>query len=92
MVQSEGGFEVITRNGSWQKVVSKLGYKDSKNIVPMLRHNYETILFPYDIFMSGATTAAKVRKGRVMLLSQHICKLQEGCYQNYDDWFLPGTR
>ena len=51
---------MLTRNCDWQKVVSKLGYKDEKNIGSLLGQNYEKILYPYDIFISGATTASKV--------------------------------
>lgn len=61
MVQNEGGFEMVTTNGDWQKVVSKLGYKEEKNAGPMLWQNYEKILYPYDIFISGASTASKVQ-------------------------------
>jgi len=60
VVQSEGGFEAITQSGEWQKVVSKLGYRNERNIAPMLCQNYEKILYPYDVFISGATTASKV--------------------------------
>jgi len=61
VVQSEGGFETITQDADWQKVVTKLGYKKEKNIGPVLWQNYEKILYPYDIFISGATTASKVQ-------------------------------
>lgn len=60
MVQAEGGFEAVTQNSDWHKVVSKLGYRNERTIGPMLWQNYEKILYPYDIFISGATTAAKV--------------------------------
>jgi len=62
-VQSEGGFDVVTRNCAWNKMVKKIGYEETKNIASMLCRNYEKILYPYDIFISGATTASKV----------HIC-------------------
>lgn len=61
MVQSEGGFETVTRNCDWKKVMSKIGYKEAKNIAPMLCQSYEKILYPYDIFMSGATASSKVQ-------------------------------
>jgi len=60
-VQSEGGFEAVTRNCDWKKVMSKIGYKEEKNIASMLCQNYEKILYPYDIFMSGATTSSEVQ-------------------------------
>jgi len=60
VVQTEGGYETVTRNHDWQKVVSKLGYGEEKNISPVLWQNYEKILYPYDIFLSGAATGSKV--------------------------------
>jgi len=41
--------------------MSELGYKDERNMGPLLWKNYENILYPYDIFISGATTASKVK-------------------------------
>lgn len=60
MVESNGGFENIARNFGWPTVVSKLGYKDEKRIGPSLSQTYEKILYPYDIFISGATTTSQV--------------------------------
>jgi len=60
VVQSEGGFEAVTQNSDWSKVVSKLGYRKETIIGPILWENYEKILYPYDIFISGATTGSKV--------------------------------
>ena len=59
-MQSEGGFETVVRNRDWQKVVSKLGYKAKQNLGPILLDEYEKILYPYDVFISGATTTPKV--------------------------------
>jgi len=61
VVQSEGGFEIVTRKSDWKKVVSKMGYSETKNIASMLLQNYEKILYPYDIFISGAVTVSEVQ-------------------------------
>lgn len=60
-MQSEGGFEAVTRNDEWQKVVSKLGFEEEKSLCLVLCEYYEKILFPYDVFVSGATTASEVQ-------------------------------
>lgn len=59
VVQEEGGFESCTREKKWSRVASRLGYnmqqKSRGPIASLLRQHYERILFPYDVFLSGAT-------------------------------------
>lgn len=59
VVQEENGFEYCTRERKWSKVASRLGYSVSRQnkgpIASLLRQHYERLLFPYDVFMSGAT-------------------------------------
>lgn len=59
VVQEENGFEYCTRERKWSKVASRLGYTVSRQnkgpIASLLRQHYERLLFPYDVFMSGAT-------------------------------------
>jgi len=69
VVQSEGGFEIVTRKSDWKKVVSKMGYSETKNIASMLLQNYEKILYPYDIFISGVVTVSEVQ---TCVLKYHI--------------------
>jgi len=59
-VLDEGGFEVITRDKKWAKIAVRLCYQASKNIGSTLRQHYEKTLYPFDVFMTGATTDAKV--------------------------------
>lgn len=59
-VIDEGGFEVITREKKWPKIAVHLCYQASKNIGSTLRQHCEKILYPFDVFMAGATTDAKV--------------------------------
>ena len=58
-VQEEGGFESCTRDKKWSRVALRLGYNISKQskgpVASLLRQHYERLLFPYDIFLSGAT-------------------------------------
>ena len=59
-VVDEGSFEVITREKKWPKIAVRLCYQASKNIGSTLRQHYEKILYPFDVFMAGATTNTKV--------------------------------
>jgi len=72
VVQSEGGFETVTRNFAWKKMVSKIGYEETKNTASLLWRNYEKILYPYDLFISGATTASKVLN--CVIMRYIVCK------------------
>jgi len=59
-VQEEGGFEAITREKKWPKIAVRLCYQASKNIGSTLRQHYEKTLYPFDVFMAGATADVKV--------------------------------
>lgn len=62
IVNEEGGFELVTKERKWSKVASRMGYPPAKNVGSTLRAHYERVLFPYDIFSSGATIDPAVRK------------------------------
>ncbi|XP_065066766.1 lysine-specific demethylase 5A-like isoform X2 [Rhopilema esculentum] len=69
VVQEEGGFEDVTRQRKWSKVAQKMGFKQTDGRgYPMLRSHYEKILFPFDVFRSGAMTGdsleAQARKAK----------------------------
>ncbi|RWS28423.1 lysine-specific demethylase lid-like protein [Leptotrombidium deliense] len=58
-VEEEGGFESCTRDRKWSRVASRMGFNISTHnkgtIASLLRQHYERILYPYDVFLSGAT-------------------------------------
>ncbi|XP_022238310.1 lysine-specific demethylase 5A-like isoform X1 [Limulus polyphemus] len=54
-VHHEGGMDVVTRERKWSKVAFRMGYPPGKSIGSLLRHHYERILYPYDVFKSGAS-------------------------------------
>ncbi|XP_070558275.1 LOW QUALITY PROTEIN: lysine-specific demethylase 5A-like [Ptychodera flava] len=58
VVHEEGGFDVVTKERKWSKVAQKLGYPPAKGAGSLLRAHYERILYPYDIFQSGAPLEA----------------------------------
>ncbi|XP_019634092.1 PREDICTED: lysine-specific demethylase 5C-like isoform X3 [Branchiostoma belcheri] len=57
VVQEEGGFEQVCRDRKWSKIAVKMNYPPGKNVGSLLKGHYERILFPYDVFQSGATLA-----------------------------------
>uniref|UniRef100_A0A674MJB5 [histone H3]-trimethyl-L-lysine(4) demethylase n=1 Tax=Takifugu rubripes TaxID=31033 RepID=A0A674MJB5_TAKRU len=55
IVSSEGGFETVCKEKRWSKVSSRMGYPSGRGTGSLLRSHYERILYPYELFQSGAT-------------------------------------
>ncbi|XP_069759397.1 lysine-specific demethylase 5A isoform X3 [Narcine bancroftii] len=55
VVGSEGGFELVCKEKKWAKVASRMSYPQGKGIGSLLRSHYERILYPYELFQSGAS-------------------------------------
>lgn len=55
IVSSEGGFETVCKEKLWSKVASRMGYPAGKGTGSLLRSHYERILYPYELFQTGAT-------------------------------------
>lgn len=55
IVKEEGGMEMVTKERRWAKIASRMGYPHGRSIGSLLRQHYERILYPYDIFKSGAS-------------------------------------
>uniref|UniRef100_A0A8C4FAE6 [histone H3]-trimethyl-L-lysine(4) demethylase n=1 Tax=Dicentrarchus labrax TaxID=13489 RepID=A0A8C4FAE6_DICLA len=55
IVSSEGGFETVCKDKRWSKVASRMGFPSGKGTGSLLRSHYERILYPYELFQSGAT-------------------------------------
>uniref|UniRef100_A0A671V917 [histone H3]-trimethyl-L-lysine(4) demethylase n=1 Tax=Sparus aurata TaxID=8175 RepID=A0A671V917_SPAAU len=55
IVSSEGGFETVCKEKRWSKVASRMGFPPGKGTGSLLRSHYERILYPYELFQSGAT-------------------------------------
>ena len=49
----KGGMEVISKERKWSAIGHKMGYVTSRCLGSVLKHHYERILYPYDIFKSG---------------------------------------
>ncbi|XP_059944239.1 lysine-specific demethylase 5D-like isoform X6 [Mesoplodon densirostris] len=54
IVMEEGGYEAICKDRRWAQVAQRLNYPPGKNIGSLLRSHYERIIYPYEVFQSGA--------------------------------------
>lgn len=59
IVSSEGGFETVCKDKRWSKVASRMGFPPGKGTGSLLRSHYERILYPYELFQSGATLTVR---------------------------------
>ncbi|XP_021433270.2 lysine-specific demethylase 5A isoform X6 [Oncorhynchus mykiss] len=55
IVSSEGGFETVCKEKRWSMVGSRMGFPPGKGMGSLLRSHFERILYPYELFQSGAT-------------------------------------
>uniref|UniRef100_UPI00398EF0C4 lysine-specific demethylase 5B-like isoform X2 n=1 Tax=Pristiophorus japonicus TaxID=55135 RepID=UPI00398EF0C4 len=66
LVAEEGGFEMVCKERRWSKVAHKMAYPPGKALGSLLRSHYERILYPYNLFQSGASLLAPDS-------SKHMC-------------------
>uniref|UniRef100_A0A8C1PWB1 [histone H3]-trimethyl-L-lysine(4) demethylase n=1 Tax=Cyprinus carpio TaxID=7962 RepID=A0A8C1PWB1_CYPCA len=62
IVTEEGGFEAVCKERRWARVAQKLGYPPGKNIGSLLRSHYERIVYPFELFQSGASLPVQYRE------------------------------
>ncbi|XP_048409588.1 lysine-specific demethylase 5B-like isoform X3 [Stegostoma tigrinum] len=55
LVAEEGGFEIVCKERRWSKIAHKMAYPPGKALGSLLRSHYERILYPYNLFQSGAS-------------------------------------
>ncbi|XP_072886376.1 lysine-specific demethylase 5B-like isoform X1 [Hemitrygon akajei] len=55
LVAEEGGFEMVCKERRWSKIAHKMQYPPGKALGSLLRSHYERILYPYNLFQSGAS-------------------------------------
>lgn len=62
----EGGYEAICKDRRWARVAQRLNYPPGKNIGSLLRSHYERIVYPYEMYQSGANLVVRMpgRGGR----------------------------
>ncbi|XP_015794969.1 lysine-specific demethylase 5D isoform X2 [Tetranychus urticae] len=65
VVAEEGGFETCTRERKWSKVAHRMNFnlnpQNKGTISSLLRQHYERILYPFDVFLSGATIGGDLK-------------------------------
>uniref|UniRef100_A0A667YCZ5 [histone H3]-trimethyl-L-lysine(4) demethylase n=1 Tax=Myripristis murdjan TaxID=586833 RepID=A0A667YCZ5_9TELE len=54
LVADEGGFDIVCRDRRWTKIALQMGFAPGKAVGSHLRAHYEKILYPYNLFQSGA--------------------------------------
>ncbi|XP_037540724.1 lysine-specific demethylase 5C isoform X2 [Nematolebias whitei] len=54
-VTDEGGFEMVCKERRWARIAQRLGYPPGKNVGSLLRSHYERIVYPFEMFQSGAS-------------------------------------
>uniref|UniRef100_A0A673YIL3 [histone H3]-trimethyl-L-lysine(4) demethylase n=1 Tax=Salmo trutta TaxID=8032 RepID=A0A673YIL3_SALTR len=54
LVNDDGGFDAVCRDRRWSKIALKMGFAPGKAIGSHLRSHYERILYPYNLFQTGA--------------------------------------
>lgn len=73
IVSSEGGFETVCKEKRWSKVSSRMGYPSGRGTGSLLRSHYERILYPYELFQSGATLTVSGDFTYIWKLKQTKC-------------------
>ncbi|KAG9493201.1 lysine-specific demethylase 5B [Eleutherodactylus coqui] len=58
LVSDEGGFDLVCRERKWTKIAVRMGFSTGKAIGSHIRGHYERILYPYNLFQSGASLLA----------------------------------
>lgn len=60
IVTAEGGFDTVCKEKRWSKVASRMGFPSGKGTGSLLRSHFEKILYPYELFQSGASLTVSV--------------------------------
>ncbi|KAL8179259.1 UNVERIFIED_CONTAM: Lysine-specific demethylase 5B [Gekko kuhli] len=55
LVAEEGGFDVVCKDRKWTRIATKMGFAPGKAVGSHIRAHYERILYPYNLFQSGAS-------------------------------------
>ncbi|XP_024240033.1 lysine-specific demethylase 5B-B isoform X1 [Oncorhynchus tshawytscha] len=67
-VADEGGFDIVCRDRRWTAIALKMGFAPGKAVGSHLRSHYERLLYPYNLFQSGANLLAPELASKLMRL------------------------
>ncbi|XP_012730996.2 lysine-specific demethylase 5B-B isoform X2 [Fundulus heteroclitus] len=68
LVADEGGFDIVCQDRRWTKIAVQMGFSPGKAVGSHLRGHYERILYPYNLFQSGANLLAQEPASKLMRL------------------------
>ncbi|XP_031701123.1 lysine-specific demethylase 5B-B isoform X1 [Anarrhichthys ocellatus] len=68
LVADEGGFDLVCLDRQWTKIALQMGFAPGKAVGSHLRGHYEKILYPYNLFQSGANLLAPEPASKLMRL------------------------
>ncbi|KAM8976548.1 lysine-specific demethylase 5B isoform 1-T1 [Pelodytes ibericus] len=71
LVSDEGGFDVVCKERKWTKIATKMGFSTGKAIGFHIRGHYERLLYPYNLFQSGASLLAPDSCSKLFDLLDH---------------------
>uniref|UniRef100_A0A7N9AMB3 [histone H3]-trimethyl-L-lysine(4) demethylase n=1 Tax=Mastacembelus armatus TaxID=205130 RepID=A0A7N9AMB3_9TELE len=72
LVAEEGGFDTVCRDRRWTKIALQMGFAPGKAVGSHLRGHYEKILYPYNLFQSGANLLAPEPAYKLMRLEADL--------------------
>ncbi|OBS82108.1 hypothetical protein A6R68_23904 [Neotoma lepida] len=85
IVMEEGGYEAVCKERRWAQVAQRLNYPSGKNIGSLLRSHYERIIYPYEMFQSGANLVMDLYVCRICCRGDEDDRLLlcDGCNDSY---------
>ncbi|XP_060788216.1 lysine-specific demethylase 5B-B isoform X2 [Neoarius graeffei] len=66
LVSEEGGFDTVCKERRWTKIAMAMGFAPGKAVGSHLRAHYERVLYPYNLFQSGANLLAPELAAKLM--------------------------
>uniref|UniRef100_A0A8C9ZH69 [histone H3]-trimethyl-L-lysine(4) demethylase n=1 Tax=Sander lucioperca TaxID=283035 RepID=A0A8C9ZH69_SANLU len=72
LVADEGGFDIVCQDRRWTKIAMHMGFAPGKAVGSHLRGHYEKILYPYNLFQSGANLLVSWTHDSLLPAGHHI--------------------
>ncbi|KAF4079642.1 hypothetical protein AMELA_G00180340 [Ameiurus melas] len=86
IVSSEGGFEAVCKEKRWSKIATRMGFPAGKGTGSLLRSHYERILYPYELFQSGASLSGIHRLCQEVDEAEEVDEgIERGCEEDEED-------
>uniref|UniRef100_A0AAR2M0A2 [histone H3]-trimethyl-L-lysine(4) demethylase n=1 Tax=Pygocentrus nattereri TaxID=42514 RepID=A0AAR2M0A2_PYGNA len=82
LVADEGGFDVVCKDRRWTKIATTMGFAPGKAVGSHLRAHYERIIYPYNLFQSGANLLVFVNCDKMSCLDVFVWLFHPQFVQN----------